>query len=223
VHAGVTGLVQRRPRDFYPPESAEALAKTLLWDAGELSAAVDGAVEAHTLKKHLLLYYLLDLSPPAEEDSVRRPTPLSVPLFAPGRSCPAAESFTADTPYSGCTYASTAGGGPRELGAGAVVPGGAAAAGTRGGGGARNAAAGLARARRRAARMPYAAVAGGPHHALQSRRGTTRPTRSSGTNVPPVPNERFPLDDVSQPAKAAPDRRLPQYTSSINRLATNGA
>jgi len=75
VHAGVTGLVQRRPRDFYPPESAEALAKTLLWDAGELSAAVDGAAEAHTLKKHLLLYYLLDLSPPAEEDSVRRSTP----------------------------------------------------------------------------------------------------------------------------------------------------
>jgi hypothetical protein len=35
--------VQRRPRDFYPPESAEALARTLLWDTGGLSAAEDGA------------------------------------------------------------------------------------------------------------------------------------------------------------------------------------
>lgn len=225
MHAGVTGLVQRRPRDFYPPESAEALAKTLFWDVGELSAAVDGAAEAHTLKKHLLLYYLLDLSPPAEEDSVRRSTPLAVPLFAPGWSFPPAVSLAAHTPHSGggVTYASTAGGGPRELGVGTVVPGGATAAGARGGGGACDAAAGLARARRRAARVPDAAVAGGPHHALQSRGGSPR-VRPHGPVVtcrPRFKNEGFPLE--RRLAASQPSAGLAPPATLSTSLATNGA
>jgi hypothetical protein len=71
--------------NLYPPENVEALARTLLWDTGGLSAAEDGAPHtympihvtqiypfeltftyrgrrappAYMLKKHLLLYLFI--------------------------------------------------------------------------------------------------------------------------------------------------------------------
>jgi hypothetical protein len=53
--------VQRRPRDFYPPESAEALARTLLWDTGGLSAAEDGAPHTY-MPIHVTQIYPFELT-----------------------------------------------------------------------------------------------------------------------------------------------------------------